>query len=301
MKKKKQKVVKKSVRFKKRHILLLILFCGMYFMGRYEMKKTEAEQQAYFKQFGIEPKFDWIETPTRKLHYTQTGLDTDSATTIIFLHGSPGSSSDFEAFLADSSLIQKTRLISVDRPGFGLSSKHGIGVASLEQQAEMLKPLVQKYQKSGLILVGHSWGGPVIAQIAMDYGYETDQLIFVAASLFGELEPYEWYRTIFKFPLVRWMIPRTLVASNTELYTSIQQLNDMLPKWKNIRQRTTILQGTKDRLVHPDNGTLAKKHLVNATADLVWIEDADHFLPWSHPQYINEAINKHLDILHLKN
>ncbi|MCH2045866.1 MAG: alpha/beta hydrolase [Saprospiraceae bacterium] len=161
----------------------------------------------------------------------------------------------------------------------------------------MLKPLIQKYQKSGLILVGHSWGGPLVAQIAMDYGYETDQLVFVAASLFGELEPYEWYRSVFKFSLIRWMIPRTLVASNTELYTSVEQLDAMLPKWKNIRQSTTILQGTNDRLVDPKNGTLAKKHLINTSAELVWIENADHFLPWSHPEYIIRAIDKHLDIL----
>ncbi|MCH2045867.1 MAG: hypothetical protein MK212_17245 [Saprospiraceae bacterium] len=105
MKKKKRKI-QQSVRFKKRHVFFLILFTGLFVMGRYEMKKTRIEQQAYFQQFGIEPQFDWIENPAGQLHYTQTGLDTDSAITVVFLHGSPGSSTDFEAFLADSLLIQ---------------------------------------------------------------------------------------------------------------------------------------------------------------------------------------------------
>ncbi|HEY5692224.1 MAG TPA: hypothetical protein VIS49_12250 [Cyclobacteriaceae bacterium] len=62
---------------------------------------------------------------------------------IIFVHGSTGSLSAFIHFLADTILLQHTQLITVDRPGFG-SSNFGYAETSLEKQASLLKPLLEK-------------------------------------------------------------------------------------------------------------------------------------------------------------
>jgi pimeloyl-ACP methyl ester carboxylesterase len=224
----------------------------------------------------------------RELHYVKTGNETGPL--VLFVHGSPGSLSDFIDFLSDSTLQKKVMLISVDRPGFGQSS-FGWAEPSLERQAAMIKPIIQEYKKDRpVILVGHSLGGPVIARMAMDYPDLVDGLIFVAASVDPDLEPRNWWRAPFVTPFFRWMIPRSIRASNDEIYPLKSELREMLPKWKVVRARTIIIQGTKDSLVPVANAEFVKKQLEGRNPTMIYEEGMDHFVPWSHPHLISRAI-----------
>jgi pimeloyl-ACP methyl ester carboxylesterase len=224
----------------------------------------------------------------RKMHYARTGLD--NGPLVLFVHGSPGSLSDFIQFLSDSTLQQAGTLISVDRPGFG-QSNFGWGEPSLEQQAALIKPLLQEYKKDRpVILVGHSLGGPVIARMAMDYPELIDGLIFVAASVDPELEPPSWWRAPFATPFFRWILPRSIRSSNDEIYPVEPQLRDMIPLWKNITMKVIVIQGTKDSLVPAANAEFIKKQLVNTTPRMAYEEGMDHFVPWSHPHLIKGAV-----------
>jgi pimeloyl-ACP methyl ester carboxylesterase len=66
----------------------------------------------------------------------------------------------------------------------------------------------------------------------------------------------------------------------------------MLPLWANIKARTIVIQGKKDELVDPGNADFAKKMMVNATVDLVLIDNMNHFVPWTNPELIRDAILK---------
>ena len=69
----------------------------------------------------------------------------------------------------------------------------------------------------------------------------------------------------------------------------------MLGEWKNIQISVTIIQGEKDKLVPKENADFAKKMLVNsASVDVKMVENGTHFILWSEPQLIKEAI---LDLL----
>ena len=64
----------------------------------------------------------------------------------------------------------------------------------------------------------------------------------------------------------------------------------MLPLWSAIRCPVIVIQGQKDSLVPAGNADFARKMLVNARVTLVLKEEMDHFVPWSNPELIRDAI-----------
>ena len=230
----------------------------------------------------------------QKINYLSVGDPT--LPLIVFVHGSPGSLSAFIDFMSDSALLERARLISVDRPGFG-ESNFGYGEKSLQRQAAVLKPILEKYKKNRpVILVGHSMGGPVICRMAIDYPELVDALIIVAGSISPDLEPNEtWFRAPLATPFLRWILPRSFRASNREIYHLKPELQEMKPMLANIKASTIVIQGKKDVMVDPRNADFAKKMFVNAPVELVTVEEMNHFIPWSNPELITQAIFKLLD------
>lgn len=226
---------------------------------------------------------------SRTIRYLQAGAQ--DRPTVVFVHGSPGSLSAFIDFMVDSVLLQKAHLLSVDRPGFG-HSDFGRAARSLQEQSALLRPMVERY--APVILVGHSLGGPLIAQMAVDYPQAVAGLIIVAGSVDPDLEPNEWFRGPFSVPPFRWLLPRSFRASNDEIYRVKPQLEELRPRWREIEVPITVIQGMRDRLVPPANAEFAERMAQKAHVRVVLLEDVNHFIPWTHPGIIREEI---LDML----
>jgi pimeloyl-ACP methyl ester carboxylesterase len=267
-------------------LVLVSLLVLMDSCMQFRMTTTEIDQAfAKRKTPGIQAEY---KVGNRKIHYAKTG--NLNGPLVLFIHGSPGSLGDFIQFLTDSTLQREGLLISVDRPGFG-QSNFGWGEPSLAVQAKIIKPLIEQYKRNKpVILVGHSLGGPLIAQLAMDYPALVDGLVFVAGSVDPELEPPNWWRTPFATPFFRWILPRSIRASNDEIYPLKNQLKEMTPRWKDIRCDVIVVQGTKDSLVPAGNAEFIRKQLTNVQPRMVYEEGMDHFVPWSHPHLIKNAV-----------
>lgn len=225
----------------------------------------------------------------RTFHYVRAG-ETQKPL-VLFIHGSPGSLRDFIHFLADSSLLRSALLITTDRPGFGYSN-FGMAEPSLKKQAAMLEPLIVQYgEDRPVILVGHSLGGPLIARMTIDYPDLVDGLIIVAGSMDPDLEPKEtWFRAPLATPFLSWILPRAFRASNEEIYQLKPQLQEMAPHLKEVTCPVILIHGKKDRFVPFENIGFTGSALVNASVQYVTIDNMDHFVPWSHPELITEAI-----------
>ena len=272
----------------------LILAVAQLFSGCMTFRLSQKEIDEQFKNVTLKPIEHKIKVLDREINYAEIGLD--SLPVAFFVHGSPGSWSAFSGFMKDQKLLKKVKMVSIDRVGFGFSGL-GNGEKSLEKQAAYLKPILEKYKQKDkkLILIGHSLGGPMLARMAIDYPELIDNLIFVAPSIDPTLEPTRWYRYILDSILIRYMIPRSFRASNLEILYLKEDLEAMLPFWKNIRKPTIVIQGRKDVLVHPDNAKFAQKMLINSPSVQIWLkDDMNHFVPWSNPELIKEAILKSL-------
>jgi pimeloyl-ACP methyl ester carboxylesterase len=261
---------------------------------QFRMSKTEIE--AYFAK--KEKKGTLHSYPVGKnriINYLKVG--DDHLPLVVFVHGSPGSLDAFIDFMADTALLKRAQLISVDRPGFG-ASNFGYAEPSLEKQAAYLRPILEENKNHRpIILVGHSLGGPVIARMAMDYEELVDGLVMVAGSIDPALEPDEtWFRAPLATPFLKWVLPRSFRASNDELYKLKPELMKMVPLWNRIHCCVIVIQGKKDSLVPAENADFAKKMLTHASSlDFVIKKDMDHFVPWSNPELIRSAILKLVD------
>jgi pimeloyl-ACP methyl ester carboxylesterase len=256
-------------------------------------KVSQKEIDKKFEGYAMKPVQHQMEVQGVKMNYAEIG--SDSLPIAFFVHGSPGSWGGFIDFMKDTMLLKKVKMVAVDRIGFG-ESDFGNAEKSLAVQAELLKPIVEKYKKSGkkIILIGHSLGGPLIARMAMDYPTLIDNLIIVAGSIAPDLEPNEkWFRIPMDFIPIRILIPASFRASNHEILYLKPELEKMLPLWKNIRQPVIVIQGGKDMFVSPKNADFAEKMLVNAKSlKIIKVDTMNHFVPWSHPQLIKKAIEE---------
>jgi pimeloyl-ACP methyl ester carboxylesterase len=274
-------------------VIVLLLFATVMisFHSCMTFRMSKKEINEYFESRKINGSQHHYKSGKYTIHYAQAGNENNPL--VLFVHGSPGSLSAFIDFLADTSLTNHALLVTTDRPGFG-HSNFGMAETSLEKQAATLKPILEKFRTNKpTILIGHSLGGPVIARMAIDYPELVDGLILVAASIDPELEPNEtWFRAPLATPFLSWVLPRSWRASNEEIYQLKPQLEEMLPLWKEIKCPTIVIQGKKDSLVPVGNADFAKKMLVNAPVEFVVKDEMDHFVPWSNPELIRQAVHQ---------
>lgn len=254
-----------------------------------QLRMTERKQLKRLKKAGVEADVGYFETSKRQIHYTWAGKDSTKPLAF-FVHGSPGSSSNFLSFAEDSALLSKYQVVLIDRPGFGYSD-FGKSEPSMEEQALILNEVVKQIKAPKKVLIGHSLGGPIISRMEMDSTTSYHGLLIVAGSVSPELEPEEKWRKPMNSPWLRWMMPKSFKVSNQEILPAKEELLKMEPLWPNVRSHVVVLQGEKDKLVPPGNADYAVKMAVNAASmKMIKLPDENHFIPFSEPQLIIDEL-----------
>ncbi len=280
---------KNVLRFKKRYffygiVLLYIIMCQSCMRMRYSNKETVS----FFKSSGAPFIDKKVAFEDNEIHYIETGNSQNP--TLFFIHGSPGSWDAYKNYLKDSLLLKKYRMIAIDRPGFGYSN---FGEAqNLDTQAKWIATFIKKIDnKKPIILVGHSMGGPVAVKLATINPIFYNHIVVLSGSVDPNAENPENWRPIIKAVPIRYLIPGALRPSNDELWWLKKDLVEMKPTLKNVQCDVTIIHGTKDRLVPYSNAAFMNKAFINAKSiNTIAIENADHFIPWSHYEIIEKAL-----------
>ena len=78
--------------------------------------------------------------------------------------------------------------------------------------------------------------------------------------------------------------------ANEEIFPLKRELKKMLPRWEELSMPVTVIQGGKDKLVNPGNPAFLERVAVNAPKSIQLYPEISHFIPWSHPELIEEAI-----------
>lgn len=205
---------------------------------------------------------------------------------LVFVHGTPGSLRAFRTYLTDPLLRERFHMVSITRVGWtaGADSKE----PSLEAQARALLPILEMDRSGrGAILMGHSYGGPVIARAAMDYTELVGGLVFVATTADPELSGPRWYNYL-SFWWPEFILGERLMGANDEIMAVRAQLEEMLTGWENLTMPALIVQGDEDSLVYPGNADFLHEKLVNSR--LLPRPGGDHFILWGDMPVIRDAI-----------
>jgi len=106
-----------------------------------------------------------VDVDGARLHVVELGPP--GATPIVMLHGA---SSNLEVMrpLADR-LAQRHRVILLDRPGHGWSTRSSLADSTPEPQARMIAEALTKLGVPPSIVVAHSWSGALALRLALDH------------------------------------------------------------------------------------------------------------------------------------
>lgn len=226
-----------------------------------------------------------INGPRGRLHFAASGDSTKPL--VLFVHGSPGSWDAFGGYLGDLDLARQAFLVSVDRPGFGLTDA-GRAEPSLAAQVAWILPALDLAKTTKAILVGHSLGGPVIARFAMDHPDRVAGLLFLAASVDPDLEKLRWYNRLGSLRLIQRLIPLSMVISNREIVPLKRELQQMLPLWNRVTMPTIVVHGTEDSLVPYGNAAFLARKLPQA--EIRSLKGSGHMIPWQRAGEVRQAL-----------
>jgi pimeloyl-ACP methyl ester carboxylesterase len=200
----------------------------------------------------------------------------------------------YTTYFKDRGLLNLFKLYAVDRPGYGYSDL-GVPEPSLQKQAAMIRPILDSLNKvqHPVIVLGGSYGSSIACRLAMDYPKLVDGLVLVAPSLKPCAERTFWFTHLIENPALNWFIPRMFQSANTEKVHHRQELEALLPFWKNIRVPVSYIQGEKDELIDTSNAGFARQQLTHAPyLNIQFLKGEPHFMPYaSRPLVRSEIIN----------
>jgi pimeloyl-ACP methyl ester carboxylesterase len=253
---------------------------------------TTAQANPYYLESSLSKlKSNLISNDKTQLHYIEV-QETDQHP-VVMIHGTPGSWESFKYVLGNTKLQPKNHLISVDRLDWGESQPQlESSSPSFKLQTEAIKTIIQSATTKPVILVGHSLGASLAPKIAMDNPDLVAGLILVSGTLNPELGKPRWYNKVAGLWISKWLVPNNLLKSNDEIYALKDGLNSMSDNWSQLKIPVVVIQGTKDKLVDPDNVNYVKKKLAHLGGKLTIVEvnKAGHFIPWEHTEKIVSAI-----------
>jgi pimeloyl-ACP methyl ester carboxylesterase len=112
----------------------------------------------------LPPRGRFIEGAGARIHY----LDKGSGLPIVILHGLGGQMGNFTYALLER-LTDEFRVILMDRPGSGHSTRARGATGRLTEQAAMVAEFIRKLGLERPLLVGHSLGGAIALGVALDH------------------------------------------------------------------------------------------------------------------------------------
>ncbi len=188
-----------------------------------------------------------------------------------------------------------------DLPGFGRTTRPR-GILNTAALAQALADWMNAVGLTRVHLLGHSLGGPVVAEFAHHYPERAARLILVGATIGtrGASAPYQTLGLLRDsvrespslFPVImrdywragiRRVIGTDIAADNDDIIATVAQLT--LP--------LLIVRGDRDRVV-PTRDTRQLREAA-AHASFVQIDRAAHAVHWSQPHALAVAVNAFLD------
>jgi pimeloyl-ACP methyl ester carboxylesterase len=268
--------------------LVLITVWLVFAQCSLKFRMSDSEAKKKFSENNVELTTGFIKVDGFDMHYAKTGNDTFP--TLFFVHGSPGGWNAFERYMQDKDLLNKYRMISIDRPGFGYSS---FGDAkNLDGQSKLISPIVRFFQNGKPeYAIGHSLGGPMIVKLQIDNENLFTGLVFLAAAVDPDEEKPERWRFMVNGSILQYFLPGAFRPSNEELVYLKTDLKYLDKEWDKITCPVWIMHGDKDTFVPVGNVEYAKRKLTKAkSVEVKILPGAKHFIPWEQYDDIKEVL-----------
>jgi len=284
------KQIKKMIKIIGYSLLTLIVVLSVLVIN-FTKPKTDKKIKKEFKKEIYQPSIrylDYKDKVVRTIHM-QNSLDT-TLNTLVFVHGSPGSSMDFKAYLKDMDLNEKANIIAFDRIGYDIENKGKI-LNSLNEEIEVLDLVLKGLDPQKIIIIGYSYGGTLVMASPINY----KRKIVLAAAVRGDLEPMFWAMKLYEWKITRPIVPKVFRAASKEKLRHATELEDFADQWTFSDSPVLSIHGKKDKIVPFDNSVFLEELFDENKFTLLPLEKGNHALVWTNFELIKKEILKSLE------
>jgi pimeloyl-ACP methyl ester carboxylesterase len=164
----------------------------------------------------LPPRGRFIDVDGARIHY----LDEGTGPTLLLVHGLAGQMHNFTYSLLGK-LRHEFRVVILDRPGSGYSTRPGKASATISAQARMISRFCQELRLGRPLIVGHSLGGAIALALALNHPEQVAGLALLAPVTHRpERVPPPFDGLAIASPLVRrliaWTVATPLSIANRE-------------------------------------------------------------------------------------
>jgi pimeloyl-ACP methyl ester carboxylesterase len=231
-------------------------------------------------------------------------------TPVVFIHGNGGNSTQWRAQLAHLR-ANGQRALAIDLPGFGKSSPMPSGNYSLDSMSRAVDATVRQLGLSRFVLVGHSYGGALVAKYAASHPEKVAGVVLVDAAAVTLPLSSEQITQISaairanKMQIVRMMFAPILKPSTeqvqSEVFASVEHsstdafLGALLSLTTyDARALMSAYTGPRLAIVATDTESPMSFHKQFPEVETVRISGAGHWLMLDRPNEVNAAIDAFL-------
>jgi pimeloyl-ACP methyl ester carboxylesterase len=172
---------------------------------------------ALFTQIGViaiqwkyPPQGKFIDVSGARLHIVEIGPNVPSEVPIVMIAGANSSLETIRRPLGDL-LAKNHRVILIDRPGQGWSTRERLEDSTPAIQARMIDQALGKMGIARAIFVGHSWGGALVPAIALENPQRVAGLVMISPVLYGWRGPIGTLTDIATAPLIGPLMAYTVI------------------------------------------------------------------------------------------
>jgi pimeloyl-ACP methyl ester carboxylesterase len=128
---------------------------------------------------------------------------------VVMIHGASSNLETMRQPLGDM-LAKNHRVILIDRPGHGWSSRERLEDSTPAIQSKMIDEALQKLGVRSAIVVVHSWAGALGARMALDYPQRVAGLVMLAPVAYPWPGGVGWYNKLVTTPVIGPLLAYTI-------------------------------------------------------------------------------------------
>jgi len=229
------------------------------------------------------------------IRYLETYTNEEAEILVFGLHGAASNAMLYKEIMSDTSLLNKNvRFISLDRPGYGMSNP-GEALTDIEKQAEVVDYVISKFPFKSCILVGHSYGSPIVATYASKNQDKNIKLVMLAPAIDPELERIFPAVNMVNHPKARQIMPESSQVAALENLVHEAELNEILPIWQTLKIPVYHIHGKLDLVISPKNLEFSKRNINPRFLTTFLMPDVGHHIVTFKPDEITDLIIKIID------
>lgn len=131
------------------------------------------------------PQGRFIDCDGVRLHY----LDRGAGPIVVLIHGNSSMIADFMSSGLVDLLAKDHRVIVIDRPGYGHSSRPRDRIWTAEAQARVIDQALSEIGVKAAVVLGHSWGASVAVALALQDASRVRGLVLASGVYFPSRQP----------------------------------------------------------------------------------------------------------------